>query len=110
MKSRRIVRRGLGHGLSQVVHLRRRADAPARFPDIFDDVTRKSTGYTLNTNGTLITPEIAQLLKRQGTKMIALYGATAEVYDAVTRNPGGFDPAMRGFRTCRRRARASSCS
>jgi hypothetical protein len=29
--------------------------------------------------------------------MIALYGATAEVYDAVTRHPGGFDAAMRGF-------------
>jgi len=29
--------------------------------------------------------------------MIALYGATAEVYDAVTRNPGGFEAALRGL-------------
>ena len=67
------------------------------FPAIFDYLTRKAIGYSLNTNGTLITPEIAQLLKRKGTKMIALYGATAEVYDAVTRHPGGFDAVMRGF-------------
>jgi len=51
----------------------------------------------LNTNGTLITPAIAQQLNRKGTKMIALYGATAETYDRVTRNPGGFEQAMRGF-------------
>ena len=67
------------------------------FPEIFDYITRKSTGYTLNSNGTCITPEIAQLLKRPGTKMIALYGATAEVYDRVTRNPGGFAKAMCGM-------------
>ncbi len=67
------------------------------FAEIFDYVTRKATRYTLNTNGTLITPQIAQLLKRKGSKMIALYGATAEVYDAVTRHPGGFEEVMRGF-------------
>jgi MoaA/NifB/PqqE/SkfB family radical SAM enzyme len=76
------------------------------FPEIFDYLTRRETRflgengflrYSLNTNGTLITPEIAQLLKRKGTKMIALYGATAEVYDVVTRHPGGFEQAMRGF-------------
>jgi len=69
----------------------------ADFAAIFDYLTRQATGYTLNSNGTLITPEIAQLLKRKGTKMIALYGATAEVYDAVTRHPGGFDAALRGM-------------
>ncbi|MGB5218277.1 MAG: radical SAM protein [Smithella sp.] len=67
------------------------------FPEIFDYLTRKAVSYSLNTNGTLITPQIAQLLKRKGTKMIALYGATAEVYDKVTRHPGGFEKLMRGF-------------
>jgi MoaA/NifB/PqqE/SkfB family radical SAM enzyme len=67
------------------------------FADIFDALTRKAIGYSLNSNGTLITPQIAQLLTRKGTKMIALYGATADVYDSVTRNPGGFDAAMRGM-------------
>ncbi len=68
------------------------------FPEIFDYLTRKATTYSLNTNGTLITPEIAQLLKRKGSKMVALYGATAETYDRVARHPGGFEMAMRGFR------------
>ncbi len=68
------------------------------FPEIFDYITQKSISYSLNTNGTLITPAIAQQLKRKGNKMIALYGATAETYDKVTRHPGGFEMAMRGFR------------
>ena len=67
------------------------------FAEIFDYITRKATSYTLNTNGALVTPRIAKLLKRKGSKMIALYGATAEVYDAVTRHPGGFEEVMRGF-------------
>ena len=67
------------------------------FPEIFDYLTRKVISYSINTNGTLITPEIARLLTLKGTKMIALYGATAEVYDHVTRNPGGFEKVMRGF-------------
>lgn len=67
------------------------------FREIFDYLTRKARSYSLNSNGTLITPALAQLLKRKGTKMIALYGATAGVYERVTRNPGGFEQAMRGF-------------
>ena len=66
------------------------------FPEIFTEITAKSAWYTLNTNGTLITPEIARLLQRKGTKLVALYGATAEIHDAVTRNPGSFEALRRG--------------
>ena len=66
------------------------------FSEIFDYLTRKSIGFTLNSNGTLITPEIARLLTRKGAKMISLYGATAEVHDLITRHPGGFEKVMRG--------------
>jgi MoaA/NifB/PqqE/SkfB family radical SAM enzyme len=66
------------------------------FPDIFVAVTGKSAWYTLNTNGTLITPKLARLLRRAGTKLVALYGATAAVHDAVTRNPGSFEALRRG--------------
>ena len=66
------------------------------FSEIFDYITSKAISYKLNTNGTLITPAIAQLLKRKGRKMVALYGATAEVHDRVTRNPGSFDAMLRG--------------
>jgi MoaA/NifB/PqqE/SkfB family radical SAM enzyme len=67
------------------------------FAEIFDHITSRSASYSLNTNGTLITPEIAQLLKRKGSKMVALYGATAPVHDHVTRSPGSFQAAMKGF-------------
>ncbi|MGA2160130.1 MAG: radical SAM protein [Dehalococcoidia bacterium] len=67
------------------------------FPEIFDFLTQKALSYSLNTNGTLITPEIARLLTRKGNKMVALYGATAAVHDKVTRTPGSFETAMQGF-------------
>jgi radical SAM protein with 4Fe4S-binding SPASM domain len=67
------------------------------FPEIFDYLTRKAAAYKLNTNGTLIIPATARLLKRKGVKMVALYGATAEVYDRVTRSPGAFEQVMAGF-------------
>ncbi len=67
------------------------------FPEIFDLLTAGGAGYTLNTNGTLITPAIARLLRRPGSKLVSLYGATADVHDGVTRRPGSFDALMRGF-------------
>jgi len=66
------------------------------FPEIFAEVADESSWYTLNTNGTLITPRTARLLRRKGTKLVALYGATAAVHDAVTRNPGSFEALERG--------------
>jgi MoaA/NifB/PqqE/SkfB family radical SAM enzyme len=71
------------------------------FADVFDYLTRRARTYTLNTNGTLITSGIARLLTRRGSKMVALYGATAEVHDHITRNAGSFDATMRGFRYLR---------
>ncbi len=68
------------------------------FPEIFACITSKARTYSLNTNGTLITPETARLLIRKGNKMVALYGATAKTYDHVTRHPGGFEKVMQGFR------------
>ena len=67
------------------------------FSELFEYVTAKATTYTLNTNGTLITPAIARQLTRKGAKMIAVYGATADVYDHVTRNPGGFELLLQGL-------------
>ncbi|MDO8748850.1 MAG: radical SAM protein [Candidatus Omnitrophota bacterium] len=67
------------------------------FLEIFDYITIRSNSYSINTNGTLITPEIAGLMKRKGTKMVALYGATAQVHDHITRNPGSFEATLRGF-------------
>jgi MoaA/NifB/PqqE/SkfB family radical SAM enzyme len=67
------------------------------FPEIFELLTDHCLPYTINTNGTLITPAIARLLKRRGTKMVALYGATQAVHDRITRTPGSFTAVMQGF-------------
>ena len=67
------------------------------FADIFDYIMRKSATYSINTNGTLITPEIAGLMKRKGNKMVAFYGATPDVHDHITRNPGSFETTMQGI-------------
>ena len=66
------------------------------FGEIFSALVDRSSWYTLNTNGALITPGIARLLRRKGTTLVALYGATAAVHDAVTRNPGSFAALVRG--------------
>lgn len=71
------------------------------FPEIFEAVTDRSAWYTLNTNGGAITPRIARLLRREGTKLVALYGATAAVHDVVTRRPGSFEALCRGVRYLR---------
>ncbi len=68
------------------------------FPEIFDCLTRNFNSYSINTNGTLITSKIAKLMARKGVKMVALYGATRNVHDHITRNPGSFEATMRGFR------------
>jgi MoaA/NifB/PqqE/SkfB family radical SAM enzyme len=67
------------------------------FEDIFDYLTARSAGYTLITNGTLITPAIARLMKKRGAKLIALYGATADIHDHITRTPGSFLALERGL-------------
>ncbi len=67
------------------------------FTEIFDYITSKSMSYTINTNGTLITPKIAQFMKRKGSKLVVLYGATADIHDHITRNPGSFEAAIQGF-------------
>jgi len=67
------------------------------FPEVFEYITRNSSSYSINTNGSLITKEIAELMKRKGTKMIALYGATVKTHDHISRNPGSFEATLRGF-------------
>ena len=67
------------------------------FSDIFNYVTVRSIPYTLITNGTLITPEIARLMKRPGSKLVSLYGATSDVHDHITRAPGSFRALERGI-------------
>jgi MoaA/NifB/PqqE/SkfB family radical SAM enzyme len=67
------------------------------FEVILGHVSGQSSSYSLNTNGTLITPPIAKQFTENGSVLVSIYGATAEVNDCITRNPGSFDAALRGI-------------
>lgn len=68
------------------------------FTELFPHIIAKASYYSINTNGTLITPAIAGLFKKKhGSIMVSIYGATADVHDHITRNPGSFDAAVRGI-------------
>ena len=56
----------------------------------------------LSTNGTLITPEIAEKIKKSGIGYvgISLDGATSETHDRFRNCPGAFDLAIRAFSFC----------
>jgi MoaA/NifB/PqqE/SkfB family radical SAM enzyme len=66
------------------------------FVEIFEALTAGSAEPILVTNGTLITPALARLLKRPGAVYVSLYGATAAVHDGITRRPGSFEALQRG--------------
>src|SRR5437868_7033777 len=70
------------------------------FLDIYTYAKRKGFIITLFTNGTLITPEIADYLVewRPFEIEITLYGATRETNEKLTRIPGSYDRCMRGVR------------
>ncbi len=69
------------------------------FVEIYTYARRKGLLVILFTNGTMITEEIADLLKdiRPFNVEISLYGATQQVYEAVTRIPGSYAKCMRGI-------------
>jgi len=68
------------------------------FLDIYAYTKKKGIWVDIYTNATLITPKIADYLKKWPPKKveITLYGATKETYEKVTRVPGSFERCMRG--------------
>ena len=69
------------------------------FPEIYRHARRKGMIVTLFTNGTLLTPRIADLLAdlRPHSVEITLYGATEVTYERVTQVPGSYDRCRRGI-------------
>lgn len=69
------------------------------FLDIYAEAKKRGFLITLFTNGTMITPRIADFLRkyRPFSIEITLYGATRETYEALTRIPGSFDRCLRGI-------------
>lgn len=69
------------------------------FLDIYTYAKKKGLIITLFTNGTLITPYIADCLKEHPpfTVEITLYGITEETYEKITGVPGSFKRCMEGI-------------
>jgi radical SAM protein with 4Fe4S-binding SPASM domain len=69
------------------------------FLDIYTYARKKGFLITLFTNGTLITPGIADYLVewRPFSIEITLYGGTRETYERLTGIPGSFDRCLRGI-------------
>jgi len=73
--------------------------ARADFLDIYTYAKKKGFLITLFTNGTLITPRVADHLAewRPFAIEITLYGATRETYERLTGIPGSFEHCLRGI-------------
>jgi MoaA/NifB/PqqE/SkfB family radical SAM enzyme len=84
------------------------------FLDIYTHAKKRGFLITLFTNGTLITPRIADYLVtwKPFAIEITLYGATKETYDRLTGVPGSYEKCLRGIHllwsgSCRWRSRPS---
>jgi len=79
--------------------------ARADFLDIYKHAKSRGFLITLFTNGTQITPAIADTLVEWPpfAVEITLYGRTRETYERLTGVPGSFDRCMRGIRLLKER-------
>ena len=75
------------------------------FLEIYIYAKEKGFLITLFTNGTLITPQLADEMERRRPFAIeiTLYGATPETYERVTGVPGSFGRCLQGIRYLRDR-------
>lgn len=73
--------------------------ARSDFLDIYTYAKKKGFVITLFTNGTIMTPRIADYLVewRPFSIEITLYGATRETYEKLTGIPGSYDRCLRGI-------------
>lgn len=69
------------------------------FLEIYTYAKKKGFLITLFTNGTLITPQVADYLRewRPFSIEITLYGRSRETYERLTEIPGSYDRCLRGI-------------
>lgn len=69
------------------------------FPKIYEGLRSLGMVLTINTNGTMITREIADLWQRNLPRRvnISLYGSDDGIYEKFCRNPKGFTQVMEGI-------------
>jgi radical SAM protein with 4Fe4S-binding SPASM domain len=73
-----------------------------RFFDLVRFASDAGLKLTISTNGTLITPEKAALLKAANVAYVGIsLDGIGRVHDEFRRKEGAFDSAVRGFRNCR---------
>ena len=79
--------------------------ARADFLDIYTYAKQKGLLITLFTNGTMVTPKIADYLTEwQPFRIeITLYGRTRETYERLTGIPGSYDRCLRGIHLLKER-------
>lgn len=75
------------------------------FKEIYKGLRALGICVTINTNGTLITEEIADMWKQDLPRRvnISLYGSNDDIYGRYCRNPKGFTQVMRGIRLLKER-------
>jgi radical SAM protein with 4Fe4S-binding SPASM domain len=72
-----------------------------RFFDLVDLASGAGLKLTISTNGTLITPEKAALLKAAKVAYVGIsLDGIGPVHDEFRRKEGAFDAAVRGFKNC----------
>lgn len=78
---------------------------PLLRPDVYEAIERaddRGMLCTIASNGTLMTPRVAEKLGKAGVRRveIGLDGATAETHDFLRNRPGSFEATLRGIRSC----------
>ena len=72
-----------------------------RFFDLVEKASSSGLKLTISTNGTLITPEKAVLLKKANVAYVGIsLDGIGKIHDEFRRKEGAFDAAVRGFRAC----------
>ena len=72
-----------------------------RFFDLVDQATAAGLKLTISTNGTLITPDKAALLKAANVAYVGIsLDGIGPIHDQFRRKEGAFDAAVRGFKNC----------
>ena len=74
-------------------------------PDLYDAIERANDHgmlCTIASNGTLMTPNVAEKLSKAGIRRveIGLDGATAETHDFLRNRPGSFEATVNGIASC----------
>ena len=72
-----------------------------RFFDLVEKASSSGLKLTISTNGTLITPEKAALLKKAAVAYVGIsLDGIGKIHDEFRRKEGAFNAAVRGFRAC----------